>query len=61
MADDKTKSGGSDRTRINVNEDYELRDWAKKFNVTPEQLKEAVQAVGTSAASVEKHLKDGKR
>jgi hypothetical protein len=61
MADDKTKSGGSDRTRINVNEDYELRDWAKKFNVTPEQLKEAVQAVGTSAESVEKHLKDGKR
>ena len=33
MADDKTKSGGSDRTRINVNEDYELRDWASKFSV----------------------------
>lgn len=61
MADDKTKSGGSDRTHINVNEDYELRDWAEKFNVTPERLKEAVQAVGTRADSVEKHLKDGKR
>ena len=39
MADDKTKTGGQDRTRINVNEDYELRDWAQKFSVTQEQLK----------------------
>lgn len=57
MSDDKTKSGGQDRTRINVNEAYELRDWSKKFGVTPEQLKEAVNAVGTNAAEVEAHLK----
>lgn len=57
MSDDKTKPGGQDRTRINVNEDYELRDWSKKFNVSPDQLKAAVQAVGTSAAAVEQHLK----
>lgn len=57
MSDDKTQSSGQDRTRINVNEDYELRDWSKKFGVTPEQLKAAVQAVGTHAASVEAHLK----
>jgi len=31
MADDKTKTGKADRDRINVNEDYELRDWSKKF------------------------------
>jgi hypothetical protein len=57
MADDKTKPGGQDRTRINVHEDYELRDWSKKFGVTPEQLKVAVKAVGTNADAVEKHLK----
>lgn len=57
MPDDKTKVGGQDRTRINVNEDYELRDWANKFNVTPEKLKDAVAAVGTSADAVEKYLK----
>ncbi|GHD03474.1 hypothetical protein GCM10007320_63590 [Pseudorhodoferax aquiterrae] len=61
MADDKTKSGGSDRTRINVNEDYELRDWASKLSVTPERLKEAVQAVGSSADKVEQYLRDAKR
>jgi len=58
MADDKGKPGGQDRTRINVNEDYELRDWSKKFGVTAEQLKSAVKAVGTNAEAVEKHLKD---
>ena len=60
MADDKTKTGGQDRTRINVNEDYEVRDWAKKFNVTPEALREAVKAVGSSAEAVERHLKQGR-
>ena len=59
MADDRTKSGGADRKRINVSEDYELRDWSRKFNVTPEQLKKAVQAVGTSADAVEKYLRSG--
>jgi hypothetical protein len=57
MADDKTKTRPQDAKKINVNEDYELRDWSKKFGVTPEQLKAAVKAVGTSADAVEKHLK----
>src|SRR5438105_3124883 len=34
MANDKSKKGMQDRDRINVNEDYELRGWAKKFGVT---------------------------
>jgi Protein of unknown function (DUF3606) len=54
--DDKVKSGGQDRTRINLNQDYEVRDWAKKFGVTPERLKEAVKKVGSQAADVQKHL-----
>ena len=57
MADDLTKRGGQDRKRINVNEDYELRDWAKKFGVTSERLKAAVRAVGDDAQTVEQHLK----
>ncbi len=61
MADDKTKTGGQDRNRINVNEDYELRDWSQKFSVTPEQLKDAVKAVGTSATAVEEHLRRANR
>jgi hypothetical protein len=56
MADDKRNAGGQDRTRIDVNEDYELRDWARKFNVSPDRLKAAVKEVGTAAKDVEKHL-----
>jgi hypothetical protein len=51
MSDDKTKSGGQDRTRISLSEDYEVRDWSEKF---------AVKEVGNDAAAVEAHLK-GKR
>jgi hypothetical protein len=31
MADDKSKAGKPDRDRINVDEDYELRDWASAW------------------------------
>lgn len=57
MSDNKSKTGQQDRLRINVNEDYELRDWSKKFGVTPEQLKAAVKKVGVMVADVEKELK----
>jgi hypothetical protein len=56
MSDDKSKSHGQDRERINVHEDYELRDWAKSLKTTPERLKEAVQAVGDRADKVRAFL-----
>lgn len=59
MADDLSRRGGQDRARIDVHQDYELRDWAKKFGVTKEQLKQAVNVVGSRAADVERHLKGG--
>ena len=59
MADSKKNVGTPDRTRINVNEDYELQDWSKKFKVTAEELKKAVKQVGTNAQDVEAFLKKG--
>jgi hypothetical protein len=56
MSDDKTKVGGQDRQRVNVNEAYELRDWAKSMNTTPERIKEAVQAVGDRADKVREYI-----
>ena len=56
MPDDTKQRGGQDRTRIDVSEDYELRDWAVKFGVTPERLQEAVKAVGDQASKVEEYL-----
>ncbi len=57
MSDDRIKTGGQDRQRINVNENYELHDWAAKFGVTTQQLKDAVAQVGDRAAEVEQYLK----
>lgn len=57
MSDDKTKTGGQDRKRINLNEDYEVRDWTKSLGVTEQQLRDAVKAVGDSAEKVREHLK----
>lgn len=55
--DNKQNTGSPDRDRINVNEEYELRDWSQKFGVSPDELKKAVKAVGTSAKEVENYLK----
>jgi hypothetical protein len=57
MSDNKSKTGSGDRSRINIRESYELRDWSNKFGVTPEELKAAIGKVGTSAQLVEAHLK----
>jgi hypothetical protein len=35
MADDPTKRGSQDRSRINLNEDYEVRYWNKREPRTP--------------------------
>ncbi|WP_090500701.1 DUF3606 domain-containing protein [Pedobacter terrae] len=55
--DDKQKTGSADRTRININEGYELDYWSAKFGVSKEKLKAAVDTVGTSASAVEDYLK----
>ncbi len=51
--------GGTDRQRISLSEEYEVRDWSKKVGVTEHQLRAAVQKVGNSAEDVEREL--GKR
>lgn len=57
MSDDKEKIGGPDRKRVNVHEDYELRDWAKKWGVSEQKVRDAVSKVGVMAEDVERELK----
>lgn len=57
MADDLTKRGPADRSKVNVNEPWELLYWCEKFGCMAARLREAVNAVGTSAAKVEVYLK----
>jgi hypothetical protein len=56
MADDPTKRGPADRSRINVNEDHEVRYWCEKWGVSADELKAAVKAVGPMAADVAKRF-----
>jgi hypothetical protein len=60
MADDKSKTGPADRTRVNVNEAYEVEYWSKKFGSTPAELKAAVKTAGVMAKDVEVQLKKNK-
>ncbi len=59
MPDNLEKRGGQDRKRIDVSQEHELRDWSKKFGVSADRLKEAVQAVGPQADKVQEHLMSG--
>jgi hypothetical protein len=52
----KLTIAGAGNHMINVSEDDELHYWAKRFGITPEKLKSAVRAVGSSVAAISKYL-----
>lgn len=56
MADNLQNRGPTDRTRINVNEPWEVRWWTQHLGVTEQQLRETVRQVGVSAAAVRQRL-----
>lgn len=59
MADDKKKQDYRDKTRINMNEPYEVAYWKKKFGVTGQALAGAVRATGSSSVKkVAEYLKE---
>jgi Protein of unknown function (DUF3606) len=57
MPEDLTRRSGQERGHIHIDQQHEVRDWAARFGVTREQLKEAVEAVGDRADEVERHLR----
>ena len=56
MADNKSKTGPQDASRVNVHEDYEVAYWTKKWGVTKAALEAAVKKAGTSVTAVAKEL-----
>lgn len=56
MAQD-SNAAAAQPAHIDVNNPAQLAEWAKKLDVTDEQLQEAVAAVGDLAPDVEMHLK----
>ena len=55
MADDKTKTA-EDRRRIDVHQEYELQYWSHKFGVSRDELKAAVEKVGSMSDDVAREL-----
>jgi len=55
MADDTSKRGGQDRTRINLSEDYEVQYWTKSLE-SRERLEELVREHGNSVENIREAL-----
>ena len=60
MPDDKTKRTGSDRDRVSLEQDYEVRYWTNELSASREELEEAVKSVGHEVSKVRQHL-EGRR
>jgi hypothetical protein len=56
MADDLKQTGKPDDSRIDVNQDHELRYWSEKFGVSRDELRKAVQTAGPMVKDVQRHL-----
>ncbi|SFO70183.1 Protein of unknown function [Variovorax sp. OK605] len=56
MADDMSKRGPQDASRINVNELHEVRYWTQTLGVTEQQLRSAIAAAGVQVKDVRTYL-----
>jgi hypothetical protein len=54
--DDQKKRASPDRSKINMDEPYEVKYWTKKLGVNRDELQKLVDKVGNSAAAVRKEL-----
>jgi Protein of unknown function (DUF3606) len=57
MPHESTGTGSPESQQIDIDSEQDLHEWSRKLDVSPDQLKEAVQAVGPRATDVEDHLK----
>ncbi len=57
MADDKNKQDGRDRSQVSANENYEVEYLAKTLGASPEEVREAINAVGNNREALEEYLR----
>jgi len=56
MSDDRINGEVRDHPRIDIDQDSERRNWARRLGVTEDELKDAVRTTGDSAAKVRDYL-----
>lgn len=57
MSDNKKIVGKPDRIRVASQEDYEVRDLARKFELPPALVKNVIEQKGPMRSNVETYLK----
>lgn len=57
MADDLNQRGQQDRSRINMNEPWEVKYWTRELGVTQDELARIVRVAGNSVSAVRQHIK----
>lgn len=58
MSGDLKNGAPADRSRVNINEPSEVKYRRKEYGCTEQQLRQAVSAVGVSAAKVSQYFKN---
>ena len=61
MADDKGIVGAPDRARLAGGEDYEVRDFARRHGISPDEVREMIKRVGHRREALEKEAMRLKR
>lgn len=56
MTDNTADRGPQDRSRISLEQDYEVRYWSQRFGINEEALRTAVEDVGPAVSAVEQYL-----
>ena len=56
MSTDKDNRGRTDRGKINMGEQDQVKFWARQLGISRADLEKAVGKVGNSASAVRKHL-----
>jgi len=57
MAEDSARRGPRDRTRIDLEEEWEVRYWMQELGVTEEELRHAVHTAGVMIDDVREQLR----
>jgi hypothetical protein len=53
MADDKSKRGGQDRSRVSGDQGYELDYFARKHGITKQQAQDLIKQHGSNRAKLD--------
>lgn len=60
MAQTPEEFGPHDRSKINLDDQHDVRYWCDVFDCTPDLLRLAVSSVGTAISDVKVYLAKGK-